>query len=258
MKRLVKILSLLLALITCFTLVSCRKDEPLDPGKLKDGPNCGPPPWEFYPEGYTAGFPDEVKKWEKGRHLEIWWVETYEECLAAIELLNSHDSTFRKTYTSLFSYEGELFDTKYCFWYLSGGSRISWGDDPFDRYAEDILLQTWVFFEDVTIDELNYGDVEDYHAYIVASHHQKNKIEPLEDLTEARLRYEWKKDTNSRTACFVYHKGISYCRITLFSKNQDDYGPMTDECVNALLESLEEFDAKTINRYEEYYEKNIN
>ena len=45
--------------------------------------------------------------------LEFWWVETYDECMEAIELLKSHDSTFRKT--AIFTYDGELFDTKYCF-----------------------------------------------------------------------------------------------------------------------------------------------
>ena len=115
--------------------------------------------WNFYPEGYTCGF-----GLQPGSTLEYWWIETYDECINAIKLLESHGSTFSDHIT--FSYEGGLFDTKYCF--ILGGKKdeISFGDNPFDRYAEGVIIQTYAFFEEVSIDEINYSYISNYEAYI--------------------------------------------------------------------------------------------
>ena len=254
MKRLVKILSLLLALITCFTLVSCRKDEPLDPGKLKDGPNCGPPPWEFYPEGYTGGFPDISKNWEKGSRLEIWWVETYEECLAAIELLKSHGSTFDETY--LFSYSEELVDIKYRFFIPLNGKRcetIEYGENPFDRLAYDVDVESFIFLENVSIDDINWGDVKNYNVYITKDSYEKKII--TEDKKEISLTpktkidellfyyynpekftFEWKAD-KTNDACYVYLDDDICGIIKQFGYNQDT-PHISDECIHELLKSV--------------------
>ena len=87
----------------------------------------------FYPENYTCGFPNYNVF--PNSLTEIWWVETYEECLEAINLLKSHDSTFMKS--AIFTYEGDLFDTKYCFIIKDTPlvEKISFGDNPFDRHA---------------------------------------------------------------------------------------------------------------------------
>ena len=252
MKSIPKLLSIILVLVLSFSLISCEANEPekdtsQDNGKVDDeidsipnGPGCGPDPWEFYPEGYTGGFPSEAKYWKEGFPFEIWWVDTYEECIEAIELLKLHGSSFKTDTTALFSCEDELFDVKYCFTiFLNNLSeRIKFGDNPFDRRAEDVFIQSWIFFDEVTIDEINYGNLEDYHVYIAGV----NNIELLYSSTP--YTFEWKKDNNDRTACFVSVNDDPYCRITLYGKNECENEHMPDECVNALLGSIQKIDLK--------------
>ena len=119
------------------------------------------PDWNFYPEGYTAGFPDRINK--SAPRTEFWWVETYDECLTAIELLKSHGSTFEKT--AVFTSDGELFDTKYCFTISLEHiltDPIKFGDNPFDRRAGGVKITSYAFFEEVTIEEINHSDINEY------------------------------------------------------------------------------------------------
>ena len=138
----------------------------------KDDPNFDedtlPLPGYFesmFPEGWTGGFGQEG-----GHDLELWWVETYEELLIAIEKLNSHGSTFDEDECSIVNYEGDLFDVKYCIFInpdTKGSDRISFGDDPFDRCAINVAIYTWCFFDDVTIDEINYSYVQSYRGFLL-------------------------------------------------------------------------------------------
>ena len=160
MKTLLKFTAVILVISSMLLLFSCL-ESPAKP-KPNDEENNGEPS-PFYPEGYTAGFPKLT--YDDGiTRTEFWWVETYEECLAAIELLESHGSSFE--YKSISTYEGDLFDVKYCFeipnWIIN--ANIKFGDNPFDRYAANVRIRSYAFFEDVTIDEINYGDIRDYAA----------------------------------------------------------------------------------------------
>ena len=99
----------------------------------------------LFPEGYTGGF-----NHQPGENVEYWWVETYEECLEAIELLKSHGSTFANDI--LLTYDGDLFDCKYRFMITGVGAtteKIEWGDNPFDRYANNVYLNCYAFFDEV-------------------------------------------------------------------------------------------------------------
>ena len=112
----------------------------------------------LFPEGYTGGFYHQP-----GANIEYWWVETYEECMAAIESLESHDSTFVKS--AIFTYEGDLFDTKYCIKIPASiliTEKINFGDDPFDRRGGGVEVFSYAFFEDVTIDEINHSYVDNF------------------------------------------------------------------------------------------------
>ena len=62
-----------------------------------------------FPEGYTGGF---MKHIDDGSGIEFYWVETYDELVEAMNLFRSHGSTFAES--AIFTYEGDLFDTKYC------------------------------------------------------------------------------------------------------------------------------------------------
>ena len=116
--------------------------------------------FNYFPEGYTGGFGIEP-----GNPSACYWVETYEECQAAIDLLKSHGSTFSET--AIFTYEGYLFDTKYCFFIdRNKADYIPYGDNPFDRKAEEVKVVSYAFCEDVTIDELIYSYITLYVAKI--------------------------------------------------------------------------------------------
>ena len=113
------------------------------------------------PEGYTGGFNYYYNY--GAPEMEYYWVESYDECMAAIEKLESHGSKIDKSL--IFSYEGDAFDTKYCFSFDRGKTdKIVFGEDPFDRYTEKVSIRAWAFFDDVEIEELIYSNVENYNC----------------------------------------------------------------------------------------------
>lgn len=114
-----------------------------------------------FPEGYTGGF----RRYSEFERQEVsYWVETYDELVAAMELLKSHGSTFAER--AIFTYEGDLFDTKYSLTFRRKKSdKIKYGEDPFDRWAEDVVVLSWAFYDEVSIDELNYSYVQNYKCY---------------------------------------------------------------------------------------------
>lgn len=161
MKKSEKVIAAILVISSLLLLSSCNSGNQ----EYKDDSDlCHHTASDFYPEGYTCGFPSLMR--QHGGDSEIWWVETYAECVAAIELLKANGSTFKES--AIFSYDGELFDTKYCFKIYRGNrftEEIKFGDNPFDRKALNVKVTAYAFFEEVTIDEINYGDVKDYGAH---------------------------------------------------------------------------------------------
>ncbi len=135
---------------------------------IKNGPH---PKDTYFPEGYTGGFGISHGDTDAA----YYWVETYEECVEAIELLKSHGSTFITS--SIFSYEGDLFDTKYCFDIgRKHSDPIEYGENPFDRWAEEVYITSYAFYDDVTIDELIYSYCSRYNVYIFSSNPELNEI----------------------------------------------------------------------------------
>lgn len=117
-----------------------------------------------FPEGYTGGIRREPHLMKAGIY---YWVETYDELVAAMELLKSHGSTFRTSV--IFTYEGDLFDTKYYIYFNREKSdKIKYGDNPFDRWAEDVVVASFAFYDDVSIDELVYSSVQQYQCYTIS------------------------------------------------------------------------------------------
>ena len=145
----------------------------------------------IFPEGYTGGYGIPY-----GSGFEIYWVETYEEAVDAMNQLKSHGSTFYKT--AIFSYDGDLFDTKYCFQFGHKKDNIKYGDNPYDRWAEEVVVISVAFFEDVTIDELVYSNIGDYTHVTCSRSNDFNQIcEIYPNISSLPLEYKYSEYTYS-------------------------------------------------------------
>ena len=143
----------------CEGCEKCNGESGEEPESNASNVNSGCKKDDYFPEGYTGGW---MIEWHST--LAYYWVETYEECVAAIEQLKSHGSTFEKKL--IFTYEGDLFDTKYCFTIdRKKADKIKYGEDPFDRYAEDVVVMSVAFYDDVSIDELIFSKIAWYECY---------------------------------------------------------------------------------------------
>lgn len=84
---------------------------------------------------------------------EVYVLDTYEEVLAAIELLESHGSTLKRTLG--FNYESDLINSKYLFLCEKKNAEpIEEGKDFFDRKMDEGGFIWYGFYDDVTCDEL--------------------------------------------------------------------------------------------------------
>lgn len=196
----------------------------------------------LFPSGYTGGF-----RHQPGADIEYWWVETYEECLDAIQLLKSHGSTFKNE--KVFTYDGNMFDCKYCFVIRTGTKteKIKWGDNPFDRYAYNVSLVCYAFLDDVTIDELNHSLVTRYEAYVI-NLSQINSLILNEAKTKNVVISEWAtKGYENAFKENYYHmyKQIFYEKKELFyistefdlEKGTENNLRLTDECLKEMVKS---------------------
>ena len=211
MKRIVSLVLMACILCSMLAMVSC--------GYILSWPKIK------YPEGYTGGFSYHLDAYPQ---TEYHWVETYDEAMAAVELLESHGSTFVKS--PIFSYDGDLFDTKYCFVIESNNAEfVQFGDDPFDRRAENVRVHCYGFFEDVTIDEIVYSFVKDYDkVYLSAS----NDIETQ----PKNLRFKWDLDNCGGNAYDDANR--YYFSLDRSGKNGEKI-ELSEECVNAIMGSIE-------------------
>ena len=195
----------------------------------------------LFPSGYTGGFYHQP-----GADIEYWWVETYEECLDAIQLLKSHGSTFKNE--KVFTYDGNLFDCKYCFVISTGTKteKIKWGDNPFDRYAYNVSLVCYAFLDDVTIDELNHSLVTRYEAYGIDLCYENSAL-----LNKANSKNividEWIKKGNEnafKENHYCMSKKISYNKKELFyivtqfyvEEGAEHNLRLTDECLKEMVD----------------------
>ena len=219
-KLMLKIIStILLLVLSTIAFSSC-----FSWGKI---PNKYP---SLYPEGYTCGF-----GLQPGSPLEYWWVETYDECVEAIKLLRNNGSTFSDA--KIFTYEGDLFDTKYCFVFSREKDEIKFGDNPFDRYAEEVIIIVYAFFDDVSIDEINYSLVSQYHAYVYGAreiYKENYESTPVDQLVIG----DWELDN------YKYYKKVYYndsvvigIRTCFYATNANETGnlKMTDEIIKELI-----------------------
>lgn len=214
MKRIVSAILIIFTLLFCLT--SC-------------GPRFIPLPKMGYPEGYTSGFYHLDDRSENER----WWIETYDELVDAMDLLKSHGSTFQKMVIS--DYEGDLFDVKYCISIsriAEGTELVKFGDNPFDRKATGVIVWSYAFFDDITIDELNYSYVINYDVM---------KIQPRSRLIENGPDFSldsprWEKPEIAEEY-MLFDDNDNYILQAERSRN-NNYIEIPDEVLDALADSL--------------------
>lgn len=104
------------------------------------------------PDGYTGGMSHDLTF-----HYEyaVYWLETYEEVLSAIELLKFNGSTISRSIA--FNYDGDFFDIKYCFIYQrSKAEPLEDGENFFNRKIDGGEFRWYAFCDDVEISDFMY------------------------------------------------------------------------------------------------------
>ena len=181
----------------------------------------------YPPKGYTGGFGISP-----GERVEYHWVETYEEVQAAIELLSSHGSTFYKS--AFFNYDGELFDTKYCFEFAGDKEPVKKGGNPFDRKAEQVFIRAYGFLEDVTIEELEYSYVRSYDViYLRPDHYFYEYFNTADGVNTDSFTYEW---VNDHGGVLVFKDNRFVFKI--YREKRNEYIKLSDEYMESVLNSM--------------------
>ena len=109
------------------------------------------------PEGYTGGF---NKNYQYHTVTEIKWLETYDEMVDAVTRLRAHGTEIDPI--ALFDCEEYGFDLKFCMEFNRPKEPLSEGQGYFDRKLIGVIVNTYVFFEDITIEKLVYSAVDMY------------------------------------------------------------------------------------------------
>ena len=208
------------AILVIFTLLFCLT-------------SCGPVfRSSIYPKGYIGGVGISY-----GSGTELYWVETYEETLECIELLKSHGSTISESL--LYSYEGDLFDTKYLFRFTGKMDATKYGDNLCDRYAEYVSVETYGFFEDVDIKDFEYTYISNFDVLYFEPHQDFYRAyNSDEDIDRDLLTYESHENLPTYLKTYLtvrYDKTL--LALTYRSKNNEQT-KLDEECINAILDSL--------------------
>ena len=184
----------------------------------------------YFPEGYTGGIGINP-----GFETEYYWVETYEECLSAIELLKSHGSTFVEQ--PQITYEGDLFDVKYCFKMAHGdkSDKIEWGENPFDRKSLDVQVNSFVFFDDVEIEDFLYSLITKYNAHMLYAGDTKIDCEDGECSAD-HYSYRWSVWEGDVGVYAILHNGED---VFSFQAWGIDGYKLSDEVMDAVISFIE-------------------
>ena len=236
MKRIVvKSIAVFLLFVTIlFSLLSCGWPDNSIPDSDNNGNNgediVKHSNHYLFPKGYTGGFDHEP-----GANIEYWWVETHEEVVQAIKSLSTHGTKFdRKT---LLTYDNNEIDIKYCFVIPVSGKteKIKWGDNPFERYAESVIIYAYAFLDDVTIDKINYSWVDLYNAYMILEDYRCEEL--YEDIP-----IDYLEISNWEISAGRYYKSVRYnektiigVRSTFFQNSRD--ASIKDDQIKTIIDS---------------------
>ena len=197
------------------------------------------------PDWYIGGYGKD-----NGLDMIYFWVETYEEMEEAVQLLESNGSTFgRKT---ILNYEGDLFDVKYCFAMNTFKTkRVPWGENQFDRKAENVTIDSVIFFDDISVEWIENNYLVRCDCYHLTSGFSTDDVAdpdyktlPREwDVEEIKVNITVQRPSAEVTYDLRYSKE---CVVTMeenkilsihqkFSTTDD---VISDECIDAILDSI--------------------
>ena len=189
-----------------------------------------------HPEGYTGGFPCYSSVYDCMEGKEIYWLETYEEAMEAIEHLEAYDNDISKSIIS--SYENDAVDAKYCFIVTTtGAKRLKKDQKWYDHKYSQVTVSYYGFLDKITIEELEHSAVN-YYRYFCVGLENKSEFDALvEKSYECDATVDDGYENYER--CFVTEKdtGRSIARIGYFNIN---------EHMKALPEDFHEEFPKTI------------
>ena len=181
----------------------------------------------------TGGFYDSI------HFHKYWWLETYAECVDGINTLESYGSSFNETI--LVSYEGDLFDMKYCIFTneLKADKRSGLFVKRFERKVEEVVIMCFAFFEDVRLYDLKRSYVQDYKAYKikVGMEYAKKFDFNYEGLTADSL--ECVEYTIHRQAIFEYRLKESNELVLTVECFKFRKEKLSDEIIQTIINSID-------------------
>ena len=219
-------LAMVLSLASC-DLISEIRRELFGYPSVKPGQFTGHSP---VPEGYTGGLQSNVNfHSDYGIH----WLETYEEVLAAVELLKAHGSIIKPAVGVDIE---EVFDVKWCFIYQRNmAEQLVEGANFFDRKIDNGSFVCYIFRMDVTIDELIYSNVFHYQSIKI---YTKNYVR-VENIDELSI-YWWDKELGydkpfpGEDYLIAYNDKV----IAGIETPSEYHPPIDDELLDAIIKSV--------------------
>ena len=185
---------------------------------------------------YTGGqsrYPRRMVQW--------WWVETYDECVDAVEQLKKHGSEFDTS--AIFSCESENYDVKYCF-KLNNTQLIKYGwGNPFATRNQEVDVIAFLFFDDVKIDDLAYGSIRNYEFCYFKLSDNYIKTGMYTDIDVADLSYEnvFLKGKVLDSMDFAYRYTEQSTNDTVFEMvgyEHNNVNELSQDDINAILDSI--------------------
>ena len=156
-----------------------------------------------HPEGYTGGFPCYSSVYDCMEGKEIYWLETYEEAMEAIEHLEAYDNDISKSIIS--SYENDAVDAKYCFIVTTAGAkRLKKDQKWYDHKYSQVTVSYYGFLDEITISELEYSGVYSYKVFSIANGAKKE----IDTSIELYHRCEIHESSNGKVSlwCWIVEK----------------------------------------------------
>lgn len=150
----------------------------------------------------------------------VYWFETYEEVLEAMELLKSHGSQIYRTVG--FNYESDFMDSKFFFIYPKKYAEpLEEGKRFLDRRIDGGCFVWYGFTRDVTIDEFLYDSTR--HSYVIFGIHSITREDfrlrtDIEDVNKLYFRWFGKDDLGlenpmNANPYYLFYEDVFICEL---------------------------------------------